>query len=309
LHSTKLGTKLMASMWNSVDRDIRKEANFQRECLHGFEKLEPQSPIFWQNCTGGLLNHEDFFETIAKSVRIYSGDVEKLDANFLCLTNGEKIPSDVILCGTGWELSLQFFTDEQCRDLGLPSPKSQIEKDSWTTLDAEADAKVITKFPILANPPPHFHKPATETPFRLYRNIVPISESGSSIEDRSIVFIGQVGVGNYFPTVECQSLWAMAYLDGKLVLPSRREQEKEVALFTTWCRRRYLSNGEGGNAMPFEMIGYLDTLLGDLGLKSHRKGWFKDLFSPYWAKDFMGLKGEFVKKYGYGEDAQEKGVL
>lgn len=169
----------------------------------------------------------------------------------------------------------------------------------WVDLESKADRKVLTTFPQLASPPEVYLKPATHTPYRLYRNITPISES-STTEDRSIVFIGQVGVGNYFPTVECQSLWATAYLDGKLVLPTKEEQEEEVALFTTWCKRRYLSSGIEGNNMTFELIGYTDTLLKDLGLNSHRKGWFKDLFSPLWARDFAGLEPEFIQKYGYG---------
>lgn len=53
--------------------------------------------------------------------------------------------------------------------------------------------------------------------------------------------------------------------------------------------------------MTFELIGYTDTLLRDLGRRSNRKVRFKDIFSPVWAKDFRGLKAEFVEKYGYNE--------
>ncbi|KAH6663126.1 putative dimethylaniline monooxygenase, partial [Halenospora varia] len=305
LHSSKYGVKMMSSFWGTVDADARKDANFEtRENLQGFEKLAPHSPIFWQNCTGGLLNHVDFFDTIARNVRIYCADVQGLDKDYLLLEGGEKIPSDAVLCGTGWVPSLQFFSEDQCRELGLPhllSQESVSEKTRWTDLEAQADIKVLATFPQLATPPPHYHKAPTHTPYRLYRHIVPMSESGKAVEDRSIVFIGQVGVGNYFPTVECQALWATVYLDGKLVLPSMEEQEKEVALFTTWCRRRYLSSGEEGNNMTFELIGYVDTLLKDLGLSSYRKGWFKDLFAPMWASDFKGLKAEFVQRFGYDE--------
>jgi dimethylaniline monooxygenase (N-oxide forming) len=139
--------------------------------------------------------------------------------------------------------------------------------------------------------------------------MVPLSESGNATatttttttQDRSIVFIGHIDVGNYFPVVECQAMWATAYLDGKLQVPAVEEQEKDVALFTTWCRRRYLSHGDEGNNMTFELVGYADTLLRDLGLCSNRKGWFKDLFYPIWARDFRSLKAEFMKKFGYDE--------
>ncbi|TVY93237.1 FAD-dependent monooxygenase [Lachnellula willkommii] len=303
LHSTRYGVKLMSSFWGTVDADARKDANFGRENEHGFEKLSPHSPIFWQNCTGGLLNHKDFFDTISENVQIYSGDVQGLEDGLLRLQSGEKIPSDAILCGTGWVPSLQFFTEEQRRELGLPhlvASEPESKKAHWTELEAEADRKTLATFPQLQNPPEHYHKTATHTPYRLYRHIAPLCESSTAAtEDRTIVFLGQVSVGNYFPTVECQALWALAYLDGKLALPDREEQEQGVALFTAWCRRRYLSNGEEGNNMTFELIGYLDLLLGDMGLRSHRKGWFGYLFAPLWAKDLGGLRGEFVKKLGY----------
>ena len=111
------------------------------------------------------------------------------------------------------------------------------------------------------------------------------------------MFIGHVGVGNYFPVVQCQSIWATAYFDNKLILPSKEEQEKDVALFTTWCSRRYLSNGIEGNNMTMEAIGYTDRLLEQLGLRSHRRGWFRDLFFPFKASTFAGLQDEYVKKY------------
>jgi dimethylaniline monooxygenase (N-oxide forming) len=159
--------------------------------------------------------------------------------------------------------------------------------------------KVSTTFPQLATPPPHYQKPVSRTPYRLYRHIIPLSESGEAVEDRSIAFIGQVVVANYFHSVECQAMWATAYLDGKLDMPSKEEQEREVALLTTWCRRRYLSNGDEGNNMTFEHMGYNDTLLKDMGLRSHRKGWFKDLFAPTLASEYKGLKAEFIKRFGY----------
>ncbi|CAL5870399.1 uncharacterized protein PFLUO_LOCUS4635 [Penicillium psychrofluorescens] len=304
LHSSKFGSKIMAGFWDSINTTARAEADFQRSSLQNFDKLAPHSPIFWQNCTGGLLNHQDFFDTIADNVRIYFGDVDCLEKDVLCLQSGEKIPTDALLCGTGWQPSVQFFSEEQCRQFGLPhlvAHEPPKERSHWTALEADADAKVLATFPQLANPPPICLKPTPKTPYRLYRHIVPLSESGDASKDRSIVFIGQVVVGNYFPVVECQSMWATAYFDGKLDLPGVEEQEKDVALSTMWCRRRYLSSGRQGNTMTFELVGYTDVLLKDMGLRTHRKGWFKDIFSSVWARDFRSLKAEFMKKYGYNE--------
>ena len=93
-------------------------------------------------------------------------------------------------------------------------------------------------------------------------------------------------------------MWATAYLDRRLTLPSLEIRREEVALFTSWCRRRYLNNGEKGNWMTFELIGYTDQLLEQLGFTSHRKGWFRDLFEPCVASDLVGLKDEYMNKYG-----------
>lgn len=92
-------------------------------------------------------------------------------------------------------------------------------------------------------------------------------------------------------------MWAAAYLDKKVALPDAEERRKEAALFTAWCRRRYLSNGEKGNRITFEMVGYTDRLLEQLGLKTHRKGWFRDCFEPCRQSDFRGLRDEYVARY------------
>ena len=72
----------------------------------------------------------------------------------------------------------------------------------------------LLSFPMLANPPPHHRKHGTRTPYRLYKHIAPLSDVDDA---RSIVFISQICVGNYFRAVEAQSLWATANLDKKLV--------------------------------------------------------------------------------------------
>lgn len=62
--------------------------------------------------------------------------------------------------------------------------------------------------------------------------------------DNSIVFLGQVGAAQSFKIAETQSIWAAAYLTGKLRLPSVDEMEMDIALTNVWRRRRYLSAGE-----------------------------------------------------------------
>lgn len=202
----------------------------------------------------------------------------------------------MLLCGTGWTPSLNFFDQDLLVKLGLPhSPEGETaqEAEKWARLDQEADRKVLQQFPQLANPPAHYRKPIDTTPYRLYNGIAPL-------HDDSIVVIGHMIFGNYFRAAECQAIWATAHLDKRLALPSPEEREAETALFIAWCRRRYLSSGRRGNYMPFELTRYTDKLLQEVGLSSHRKGWFKDWFEPTWAANLRGLREEYKAKYSDG---------
>jgi dimethylaniline monooxygenase (N-oxide forming) len=259
--------------------------------------------LFWQNGTGGLLNRADFWETIAPNVRIYHDDVLELDKRLVRLKGGDEVPTDILLCGTGWHgSSFGFFDPELVVKLGLPHPFSDEpaeDADAWTQLEKQADQRVLEQFPQLAHPPDHPHKPVKTTPYRLYNGIAPLG-------DDSIAFVGYAICSNYFKGVECQAIWATAYLDKQLTLPCKDDQRAEIARLTAWCRRRYLSNGERGNFLPFESIGYMDKLLREIGLSSHRKGWFRDYFVPGTSQDFVGLKDEYAVKYGYDQNKSGK---
>ena len=256
-----------------------------------------KNSVFWHNGTGILINIPDFWHTIAPNVRIYNSDIVSLSRHHVHLGKGVSLPSDVIFCGTGWSSTLSFFTQETLAKLDLPhsishNQSSEDEKE-WALLEQKADQKVLTRFPMLANPPPHYHKIPKTTPYRLYKSIAPLS-------DHSIAFVGHVMVANYFRLAEVQAIWATAYLDERLTLPSIHTRKKQIAEFVAWCRRRYLSNGEKGNWMAFEQAGYTDDLLAEVGLKSHRKAWWKDFWAPARPEDFGGLRDEYVRMYGGG---------
>ena len=239
------------------------------------------------------MNHRDFWETITDNVDIYQSDLQGLDLGLVRLESGEEIPTDALLCGTGWLPGIDFFDKDLLVKLDLPheiADEPAEFRERWATLEAEADRKVIQTFPMLAKPPPHYMKPRTLTPYRLY-NVI------ASVSDDSIVVIGHVLSGNHFSVATAQAIWATAYLDKQLTLPSVTDREREIALFTSWCRRRYLNNGENGNWMVFEFVDYSDRLLHEVGLSSNRKGKFRDLFSPCMMRDMAGLRDEYLAKY------------
>ena len=253
--------------------------------------------LFWQNGTGGLLNRSDFWETVAPNVHIYLDDVLEVHKKLIRLKKGDEIACDVLLCGTGWDAaSFDFFEPEHLVQLGLPhlhKYEPSEESKLWARLEQHADPEILEQFPMLANPPEHLHRPSSTTPYRLYNGIGPL-------KDESIVFIGYSIVTNYFQGVECQAIWATAFLDQNIKLLSLEYKQAEISKMIAYNKRRYLSSGERGNYVAFESNFYLDKLLREVGLSSHLGGWFKNYFIPRTAQDLAGLKDEYLAKYGGG---------
>ena len=44
LHSSKYGIRIVNAFWGTVDEEARKDGNYERESLQGFENLSPHSP-------------------------------------------------------------------------------------------------------------------------------------------------------------------------------------------------------------------------------------------------------------------------
>jgi dimethylaniline monooxygenase (N-oxide forming) len=256
--------------------------------------------IFWQNDSSGVNQRPDFWETIAAQVQVYRQDVSRLTEHGIILQEEGVKNVDAIICATGWRLSYEtLFDDDLAADLGLPIPAEStakhVENIHWKSADQAAEAEIARLFPRLQHPPSHNVRPASHTPFRLYRNIIP-----TNIERYpGIVFLGHIAVGNNFRAAEVQALWATAYLSRMMNLPAQAEMETEVALALAWCRKRYLSKGVLGHWLYYDLISYTDTLLADIGLRSHRrKGWLGDFWKPCVAEDLEGLLEELKRKGG-----------
>ena len=231
----------------------------------------------------------------------------------LNLVDGSEVPTDVLLCGTGWKQTQnQIFDDSDILRLGpphtittreLPENESLASEEAlWAQLEQAADAKVLSQFPMLASPPkatsPTTDKP-TGTPYRLYNCIAPLSDS-------SIAFVGQVLLSNMFRGAEVQALWATAFLDGKvaaLALPRKDLRREEDAFVNAFCRRRYPTNGQLGIFFQLNAVGYTDKLLGELGMNSHRSNWWwEDLTKACTASDLKDVIKKYMEKYGYEVD-------
>ena len=253
--------------------------------------------LFWQNDGSGVNQRPDFWEVVAEKVNVYRSDLTELSETTIKLRDGSVLSADVLVCATGWDSSLTFLSRQESARLGLPVLREQEEpKDAakWLRLESAARDEILLRFPSLADPPVHFARHITTTPYRLYKGIAPLN-------DRTIVILGHIQVGNNFMAAECQALWATAYFDERLSLPSNIAMANEVALSNAWCKLRYLDKGQLGTWYYFDLVPYVDMLLADIKLRSYRRSWALNLFSPVTAKDLRRLHQEYVE--GKGERA------
>ena len=249
-----------------------------------------------------MIQHDDFWDLISQKVNVYRGDLSGTTTNSLILDDRRHVPTDILLCGTGWNATYHFLSPDQTIQLGLPHDPSKDppeERTAWNELIDAADQQIQTQYPILANPPPDC-KPLGSgsgsgpslTPARLHRGIAPLT-------DPSIVFLGRARLSNNFLGAEAQAIWATALFDGHVSLPAPMEEaRRQVAYMNAFSRRRYPSRGVDGVNFHTDLIWYVDTLLCEVGLKSHReKGWWVDWDEPLLASDLRDCKDEYVAKY------------
>lgn len=249
--------------------------------------------MWWQSGPGGLIHHEDFWDVIANNVQIYRDEISTLSGGEIHLASGTTVPTDMLLAGTGWIPSLEFFDEETLVQLGLPhNPEAEsIElTEKWKKLESDADAQIVKDFPILANPPPHFKGDARSTTYRLYKGMAPIG-------DPSILILNHVVTGNKMLGAEVQAMWGVAYFNGDVPVPSPQDQEKETARMIAYSKRRYLSTGQLGNAMNFDTITYADNLFRQMGLHAHEKKGFKATYlQPFMPADVGKAWDEYVQR-------------
>ena len=201
---------------------------------------------------------------------------------------GLQLDVDTIIYCTGWSVVSHIYDAATATKTGLPTSSEQ-ENASWLDLDAVADHDVLDRFPMLADPPEYRRIIPMHSPFRLYNTMVPLS----SEDDRTILFLGRLVIGNNFLVAEVQALWAVAFLDGRMKC-SQSEMERAVAQTVAWSRRRYLNKGQSGVWCYFDVVTYVDSLLDQIGLSCHQPTWWiRRLFTPLRASTFKYLIAEY----------------
>jgi hypothetical protein len=200
--------------------------------------------MFWCSDNVGVSNSPGFWDTMSHA-RVHRASISRLKDTTVILQDETSLPCDLLVMSTGWDITFPFFTPEDASKLGLPVPtthQSLVDSKKWHALEAAADQQILHTFPRLRDPPPFHRQPVKTTQFYIYRGMASPQEAREG--DNSIVFLGQVGAAQSFQIAETQSIWAAAYLTGRLRLQSAHEMEMDIALTNVWRRRRYLSAGE-----------------------------------------------------------------
>ncbi|OKL61617.1 hypothetical protein UA08_03612 [Talaromyces atroroseus] len=297
LHQLESERAALEEKLYAADNRFKTWANYRgREgALPGFRDLEPKASFFWSSGPVGVIQHDDFWDLVSKKVTVYRSDPYGTTPNAIILTDGRVVPTDAVLCGTGWDPSYPFFTPDQAIQLGLPhQPDTSAEEQTWDDLRKQADADILKEFPILGSPP-RDAKPVgdiSRTPARLYHGM-------ASLSDPSILFLGRARVSNNFRVADAQAIWATAYWDGHVTLPPPSEAKRQVAYMNALSRRRYPTRGVDGINFHADLVYYTDRLAYEAGLTSHRKGWWEDPEEPCLASDFRDCAEEYRKKHGY----------
>ncbi|KAI0430712.1 hypothetical protein F5Y09DRAFT_307054 [Xylaria sp. FL1042] len=305
-HKTRPGRWCVGRFWDFLDLNSSIHAGYGKgdHVAQLKPEIERQS-VFWSHSGLGLVTLTDFWPTLHNpNLTIRRDEIEKIKGNTIKFKSAEQIDTDYLIMCTGWGDHFGMFDSKHKAMIGLPAYGEHVEASpesqdvDWKTYYETADKTVDEKLPFLANPPKIKYTkgfdPALQKRWNLYRRVVPVSMAAKG--DRSLAILGQIHTIQTPLVSEVQSLWAILYLLGEIELPGVDTMAKEVSLWNTWTRKRYLGQGQKHTYSLYDFIPYIDSVFEDLKLDSHRKSNFlSELFSPYEPQDFNGFVDEYLR--------------
>lgn len=302
LHGTFIGRWIVDTFWKVLSGDVLAANGY--ESHPELQKLKPWNSAFWIGSGLSILNYDTpFFDLVKQGkVRVHIGQIDHLEERTVVLADGTRIHADAAICSTGWKKESPIrFEGLASHGFGLNVSGAEKEK-----LNLRADQDVLKMFPRLKDQPELRFTPKTSDPLRLYRFIVP---SGYA-QSRNIAWVGAVSTVSTSLCATVQGQWTAAYFANKLdrFKSTDKEIQDEIMLHTQWGKWRYPCGY--GASLPdfvFEGLPYIDLLLRDLGLKTHRKSnAFAELFYPYLPEDYAGLVEEWKAGHVAAEKEKEK---
>ncbi|UNI18397.1 hypothetical protein JDV02_004668 [Purpureocillium takamizusanense] len=294
LHGTTVGRFIVDTFWKVLSSDVISANAYDSH--PELKKLKPWHSAFWIGSGLSILNYDSSLFDLVKQgrIRVHIDDIDRLEPGKVRLSSGHELETDAIICSTGWkkESSIRFAGLGQ-EGLGLPYSASEKK-----ALSEIADARVLSLYPRLKHQPKLNTQPREASPLRYYRFMVP----STMISSRNLAFAGMISSVSTATCATIQGHWIAAFLAGKLDRISTSEAEimSEIMLHTQWGKWRYPC-GYGADLpdFVFEGLPYVNMLMKDLGLKTHRKSSrFRELTSPYLPADFRGLVEEWKKIHG-----------
>ncbi|ROV93455.1 hypothetical protein VPNG_09628 [Cytospora leucostoma] len=302
-HKTRIGRAIAGAWWKTVNH-IAVWSNGYNKSPKA-DKLRPVSRdngIFWAASGLGAASVPDYWKVFhAGDCTVHRGVIDSLaDDNTVVLRSGERFQTDTIIMCTGFGKSSRAFGDDLKPLCGLAAHAVGSDEEArWAAIEAEASDTVDELLPVLSRPPPGLdgkalgsRKSSAEGPSRHYRRL--ISPYLAAQGDRSLFFLCMLHTVSTPLVVEMQSLWGVAFMLGLLDVPGLADMEREAALWNTWTRKRYPGIGRTHSYAVFDFQSYLDQLLGDLGVRTHRKGnILADMFVPSRPRDYRGVADEF----------------
>ncbi|KAI0451163.1 hypothetical protein F5B21DRAFT_487898 [Xylaria acuta] len=306
LQMTRPGRWCVGRFWDFLDLNSSIHAGYAKGDHVALLKPEiDRQSVFWSNSGLGLVTLPDFWPTLhSPNLTVRRDIVEEIKGNTIKFESADPIHADYMIMCTGWGDHFGIFDAEHKAKIGLPAYGDHIEASQesqdidWKTYYEEANKTVDEKLPFLANPPKVKYTknldPALQKKWNLYRRVVPVSMAAKG--DRSLAILGQIHTIQTPLISEVQSLWAILYLLGEVELPDVDTMAKEVSLWNTWTRKRYLNQGQKHTYSLYDFLSYIDSIFEDLKLDSHRKSNFiSELLSPYEPQDFNGFVDEYLR--------------
>ncbi|KAK4442080.1 FAD/NAD(P)-binding domain-containing protein [Podospora aff. communis PSN243] len=329
-HGTAVGRAITNAFWSVLGGDVitlNKYASHPETA-----KLKPWSDAMFTASSFSILNYPtDIFDLVRNgTVSVHIADIIRLSPHTVHLSDGTALETEALICSTGWKHvpPVKFLPEGIDAELGIPhTPLGTAEPLFTESAVSQTDAEILARFPRLKDQPVQNKNlkpllataglsttdkinPSTPlTPFTLYHFIAP--PSARFLQTRDIAFVGAIMSFTTTTIAHVQSVWVNAYFNDLLpssVLPpvnprkgeeagkSLEEVRKETVLHARFGKWRYpAGHGSQFPDFVFDAQPYVDLLVGDLGLKVHRKrGWLAEATQPYGPEDYSEFVAEWA---------------
>ncbi|PTB62781.1 hypothetical protein BBK36DRAFT_1128308 [Trichoderma citrinoviride] len=299
----RLGTWLIGKFWAFAAKKTRSGAVYAGMTDENREKLLPEGDSALFSPVGGAALHScpKFIPELSKPdglITVHRARITTAQDQTVHLSNGETIPCQALVFGTGWTPEDMLFEPAQGLSLGLRKPTALEDANStqyWKKLHERADQDILSLLPILKDSPGP-RTPDPLTPYRLYRYMLPSSLAAAN--DRSLIFLGYLVSIQTHILSEVSALWAICWLENlvELGIPKSKEDiDYEIAKVNAYSLRKNLSQEpSAGSGIQH----FIDLLMKDMGLKAKRKGGLgvKDVFVPYRSQDYLGIVDDVLHR-------------